>query len=146
MKKTTASIILLLVYLSSLFAYGVYYQSPKQKVISLASLLQQRIKTTDLTENEVSTLLLNGYTVIKFRFDSSMSSLLMKDFLERKVNSYGYSSQTVLVELPNYQAGYIVEIISPNGEKSLVNSTQEEVTKNLCNLLVSKPTECALIG
>lgn len=142
MKRKTISLILILVYFGSLFAYGSYYfyssSSPKEVSIENKKIIDRKFK-----ESEISNLLPKGYTLIEIYLDGSENSTTIRYLLEQKVKSNTYQ-KTILAEI--LSTNFKVRIISANGDKTLINPSQEEVEKEICKLIIYKPAECALIN
>ncbi len=138
--KKWFSLILILSYFGSLFALGSFRFPKTGKMVSLP---EKNIIDYELPERTKNYLLTKGFTIVKLEYSWNCENCLeIKNFLEEK--ALANKNQMILEEIISNVTLAKVEILSPNGEESFVNSTKDELQKAICELFVSPPIECAL--
>ena len=126
---------------------GIFY-TPSQKEVELPT---GNVASYRLSQDQETLLLSQGKTILIYRFNETCEKCVQeKQFLEQMVtNSQNYFSSNVGAQL------FLEVLTSPNEPSKLVLASyygQLELTEineanflpALCQLLVSKPIECAL--
>ncbi len=104
-----------------------------------------------LTTNQESTLISQGKTIMIYEYDESCQYCQQqKLFLQqmatnsKPITGTDISNQLFLEILPSINEAPILTLISYYGQNELTNATSSETFSALCQVLISKPIECAL--
>lgn len=145
-KPAYLGLFMIVVMLSSTLAYGIlqaiYY--PAQEKIELPS---SNVIDYQLTTKQETVLMKQGKIVVLYLYNLTCANCLyQRQFLEQLTTQSKLKDQLFLQTILTDEKGKLPKItaISYNGQKDLLNATDEEVIDTLCKLATNPPVECAL--
>ncbi len=120
---------------------GVYY-NPQQSKIELPT---TNVVNSKLNLDQQNLLLSQGRTIMTYQYSESCGYCLeQRQFLEQLTKNSKLSNQLFLEVLNSKNELPSLTLVSYYGQRDVANATQGEVIPALCQILVSKPVECAL--
>ncbi len=120
---------------------SVYY-NPQQPKIELPT---TNVVNSKISLDQQNFLLSQGRTIMTYQYSESCGYCLeQRQFLEQLTKNSKLSNQLFLEVLDSKNELPSLTLVSYYGQRDVANATQEEVIPALCQILVSKPVECAL--
>jgi outer membrane lipoprotein-sorting protein len=143
-KSAVIGLILIGIMFLSTFAFAaiqstIFGTQSSQQV----QLPQSHILTSELTSQQASYLLQQGYTIVVFKYNiTCLDCQNVKSFLEQATQSSDFKQQIYLEELAGFPLS--VQMSSARGSQTLTNVTQSAIVDAFCNILIQPPVSCAL--
>ena len=140
MKKRTISLLFLLIYVLSLFAFASVRNFRVSSSKGETNLVGKIVY--NISEDAIVELVKRGITVVKLTYNP-LENYGIKDYLENLMKDTKYKDQMTLVEISDTSAKLPqIEIVSPNTNEIIETNSSTLVRKKICEALVNPPIDC----
>lgn len=133
-EKKKIGLMLLLILILSTLVYSVYY-------FPIESLPKERI-AKDLGREQQNLIIRNGFILVNFYYnDNCKNCKNLKMFLEELISKKEFEEVYLNLITSNFDHPIII-ISSLRGTEKFEDSSEEEIKRKICELMISPPIEC----